>query len=181
MGFYFAIIKRPGKYGTIFASTFLLLQKYYLWPKPYSDLACEILELLTIEQKAPGDALRTLFFNEHPEIIGKPTNTSYGQFLFTHLHWLTHFPLLVRKRLIHLYFDYDLTEAALIDLINSFKSIEDAPIPDMQMSLLASNFLLHFSLFSSPSFPFPHGASDFCDVFAYFSHLFDVSVWQMEH
>src|SRR3990167_9253679 len=31
----------------------------------------------------------------------------------------------------------------------------------MQMSLLASNFLLHFSLSSSPSFPSPHGASDF--------------------
>ena len=61
----------------------LIQRKYFLWPKPYSDLAKDILQLLTVEKKAPGHGLREQIYSEIPQLISdKESNTSRKIFFF---------------------------------------------------------------------------------------------------
>ena len=69
-------MRHPETVSTLYS---LIQNKYYLWPKPYSDLAKEVLGMLSIEQKTPGAAMRHRLIREVPSIIGgSPT----GKFVF---------------------------------------------------------------------------------------------------
>jgi len=61
----------------------LIQNKYYLWPKPYSDLAKEVLGMLSIEQKTPGAAMRHRLIREVPSIIGGSPTGKFVFFLFS--------------------------------------------------------------------------------------------------
>jgi hypothetical protein len=40
-----------------------------LWPRPYSDVARDVLQMLTIELKSPGAAMRKVLMEENPDLI----------------------------------------------------------------------------------------------------------------
>lgn len=42
--------------------------KFYLWPQPYSDCARDLLELLNVEIKSPGTAMRARIHEESPSV-----------------------------------------------------------------------------------------------------------------
>jgi len=50
---------------------------YYIWPRPYSDAARELLEVAAVEYKSPGTALRTTLMEENPALVpGFPSSSS---------------------------------------------------------------------------------------------------------
>ena len=61
----------------ILEGAYIFLQRYFLWPKPYSDLAHQILQVLTLEKKAAGSALRDRFLIEHPPLLGGKRTVLY--------------------------------------------------------------------------------------------------------
>ena len=46
-----------------------IVKSYYLWPRPYGDVARDVLQLMSIELKAPGEALRKKLIEENPDIL----------------------------------------------------------------------------------------------------------------
>ena len=52
----------------------LIRKKYYIWPKPYSNVAKDVLQMLSIENMCPGHHLRARFLRQHPAILSKPQN-----------------------------------------------------------------------------------------------------------
>lgn len=40
------------------------MTQYYIWPRPFADCARDVLELLSLEIKAPGAAFRSRFIEE---------------------------------------------------------------------------------------------------------------------
>jgi len=114
---------RPGVNRPIVSASFTLLQrKHYLWPKPYSDEAREILQLLTIEQKAAGNALRSLFFQEIPEIIDHPSGG-------------------INNRMVHVLCDNECPNSTpLIQLLEQYRELEGFSVLEAQMALLANIF-----------------------------------------
>lgn len=50
-------------------SALLVVKPYYLWPKPYCDVARDILQMLTIELKSPGAAIRKVLLEENPDLV----------------------------------------------------------------------------------------------------------------
>lgn len=66
-----------------------IIKNYYLWPRPYGDVARDLLQLLTLELKAPGiifiifiifllnkgTTLRKMIFEENPDLLKNITKT----------------------------------------------------------------------------------------------------------
>lgn len=63
------IIQTPRIPPELITSGLSIIKAYYMWPRPYGDVARDILQLLTIEQKAPGTTLRQRLLEENPELI----------------------------------------------------------------------------------------------------------------
>jgi hypothetical protein len=42
---------------------------YYIWPRPYSDAAREVIEVAACETRSPGTALRTTLMEENPALV----------------------------------------------------------------------------------------------------------------
>ena len=50
---------------------------YYIWPRPFSDAAREVIEVASIELKSPGTAVRTTMMEETPSLVpGMPSTTA---------------------------------------------------------------------------------------------------------
>ncbi|GAM17667.1 hypothetical protein SAMD00019534_008420 [Acytostelium subglobosum LB1] len=52
------------------AASLSIVNTYYLWPRPFCDLAKEILEILSIEYQCPGSFIRTMLSHEVPSVMG---------------------------------------------------------------------------------------------------------------
>jgi hypothetical protein len=96
-----------------------VVKSYYLWPKPYGDVARDVLQLLTIEMKSPCAALRRRIIEENPELLKGSRKTG-------------------RERTVYLLYDHALDDArTLHDLIKSH-SVVDINSHQLQINLLAS-------------------------------------------
>eukprot|EP01117_Protostelium_nocturnum_P004928 TRINITY_DN1785_c0_g3_i1.p1 TRINITY_DN1785_c0_g3~~TRINITY_DN1785_c0_g3_i1.p1 ORF type:complete len:841 (-),score=305.99 TRINITY_DN1785_c0_g3_i1:168-2690(-) len=49
-----------------------LCKSFYLWPSPHGDYARELMQILSIEAKAPGTAFRKAIIDENPMLRGNP-------------------------------------------------------------------------------------------------------------
>ena len=110
----------------ITAGHMLIQRKYYLWPIPYSNLARDILQLLTLEKKAPGHGLREQFYAEHPQLVGKPDK-----------------PL---SRIVYLFVDSNCDHAELVSQLTKHVS-RDVELTEMKLAILASTLSLNESIY----------------------------------
>jgi len=62
----------PNVPASVVSSMFSLIRKkYYIWPKPYSNVAKDVLQMLSIEKMCQGHHLRVRFLRQHPELLAK--------------------------------------------------------------------------------------------------------------
>ena len=72
------ITRSPKLSYELLSSALTIVRPYYLWPRPHSEVAREVLQMLTIELKSPGAALRKIITEECPE-LNKGGNNRTGK------------------------------------------------------------------------------------------------------
>mmetsp|Transcript_21886 Transcript_21886/g.30594 ORF Transcript_21886/g.30594 Transcript_21886/m.30594 type:complete len:867 (+) Transcript_21886:249-2849(+) len=99
-----------------------IVKSYYLWPRPYGDVARDVLQLMSIELKAPGESLRKKLIEENPDILKghqlTPSKTG-------------------RERIVHVLLDQNLTSARTIQEIIKSHTVSDVSAQQLQLNLLA--------------------------------------------
>eukprot|EP00029_Vermamoeba_vermiformis_P005153 TRINITY_DN1713_c0_g1_i1.p1 TRINITY_DN1713_c0_g1~~TRINITY_DN1713_c0_g1_i1.p1 ORF type:complete len:838 (+),score=124.72 TRINITY_DN1713_c0_g1_i1:87-2600(+) len=84
------------------------LKQYYLWPKPYSEYAKDVLDLITLEIRAPGAGYRSRFVEEFPHLVPHPSGSEY--------------PITGKERTAYLIIDKDCGNAyAFSEILNTYK------------------------------------------------------------
>ena len=120
------IIKSPKVLPDVLSSALSIVRPYYLWPRPHSDVARDVLQLLTIELKSPGAAFRKVLAEECPELSKGSTKTG-------------------KERYVYLLVDETSTNARkLREMIRNTTNTTDINISILQLNLLASKILFKF-------------------------------------
>eukprot|EP01087_Luapelamoeba_hula_P015668 TRINITY_DN4701_c0_g1_i1.p1 TRINITY_DN4701_c0_g1~~TRINITY_DN4701_c0_g1_i1.p1 ORF type:complete len:949 (+),score=126.79 TRINITY_DN4701_c0_g1_i1:71-2848(+) len=93
------------------------VRSYYLWPCPYGDVAKDMLQLLTVELKSPGSALRAKFVEENPELERgyQPTG---------------------KERTVHILLDEETEAGKTLQLLIQSTKPEEVTISQLQVNLL---------------------------------------------
>lgn len=107
---------------------------YYIWPRPFSDAAREVIEVASIELKSPGTALRTTMLEETPSLV--PGMPSSG------LQDSNNASSIPPERNVWILFDKDLPRArTLFEILKQHVPTQTSPI-ELQLRFLATIFSL---------------------------------------
>lgn len=104
---------------------------YYIWPRPYSDAAREVIEVASIELKSPGTALRTTMMEETPSLVpGIPSSSLQD----------TNSSTIPLERNVWILFDKDLPRArALYEILKQHVPTQTSST-ELQLRFLATIF-----------------------------------------
>lgn len=109
---------------------------YYIWPRPYSDSAREVIEVASIELKAPFTAFRTTLMEENPALIpgmaalpGSSASDPTGGMHST-----------PKERNVWLLFDKEMTRAKSLHEILKQHVATQTPNVELQLRFLATVF-----------------------------------------
>jgi hypothetical protein len=110
-----------------------VVTSYYIWPRPYSDAARDVLEIVAVEIRAPGTTLRTTLMEENPNFVpALPGSTSPEQAAAT--------SSIPRERTVYMLFDKDIPRCkALLDNLKQHIPTQSSTV-DIQLRFLASLF-----------------------------------------
>jgi len=76
------ITQSPKTPTEILTSALSIVRPYYLWPRPYSDVARDVLQMLTIELKSPGATMRKILIEENPDLIKGSPKSGRERFVY---------------------------------------------------------------------------------------------------
>eukprot|EP01114_Cavostelium_apophysatum_P010369 TRINITY_DN2400_c0_g1_i3.p1 TRINITY_DN2400_c0_g1~~TRINITY_DN2400_c0_g1_i3.p1 ORF type:complete len:869 (+),score=260.87 TRINITY_DN2400_c0_g1_i3:249-2855(+) len=113
------LIQSPKVPFELLQNAISVVKSYYLWPLPFGDVARDVLQMLTIEMKAPGTAMRKRMTEENPELLKGTHKTG-------------------KERTVHVLYDqYSLNARTLPELIKS-QPTTDTNLQQLQTNLLAN-------------------------------------------
>ncbi|KAL6076097.1 1-phosphatidylinositol-3-kinase regulator [Balamuthia mandrillaris] len=101
-----------------------LIRPYYLWPLPHGLVAKELLQMLSIELKSRGSAIRSQFFEDVPELVEgyKPSG---------------------RERVVHVLIDKELDNAERMKALLEAFSPPEMDLRELHLRLLCHSLLTH--------------------------------------
>jgi len=118
-------IQCPKVFPDLLNNAISIVKTYYFWPRPYGDMARDILQFLTIERKAPGAALRKRLSEENPELLkGSPKSG--------------------KERVVFLLVDQSFALARSMQEVIKADTLFDTSISQLQLNIL-SNIILNNS------------------------------------
>eukprot|EP01119_Soliformovum_irregulare_P008913 TRINITY_DN2200_c0_g1_i3.p1 TRINITY_DN2200_c0_g1~~TRINITY_DN2200_c0_g1_i3.p1 ORF type:complete len:847 (-),score=229.92 TRINITY_DN2200_c0_g1_i3:85-2625(-) len=109
-------IKAPQTSPDLLRNAMITVKNYYLWPRPYGDVAREVLQMLTMETKSPGFAMRKRMATENPDLIRAPKTG--------------------KERTAHVLIDSGISEAKLFQETLRAIHSPDINVPQLQLNIL---------------------------------------------